>query len=98
MTIERPGKSEFCPAARYHCVGGVRGLCLLPAIFLLMLVCRSNCQDIEPRRWSHLPIGSNHLTAGYAMTTGDIFLDPVLRLEDVEFELDTIALKYVRSF
>jgi len=28
-------------------------------------------QDIEPRRWSHLPIGGNFAGAGYAYTTGD---------------------------
>ena len=55
-------------------------------------------QDIEPRRWSHLPIGSNFGGAAYAYTTGDVLLDPELRLENVQFDLQTIGAKYIRSF
>ena len=62
----------------------------------LLLPCLG--QDIEPRRWSHLPIGSNFLGGACAYTTGDIFLDPVLKIEDGEFDLQTIAAKYIRSF
>ena len=55
-------------------------------------------QDIEPRRWSHLPIGANFAGAGYAYTTGDISLDPALRIQNGQFDLQTIGLKYIRSF
>jgi hypothetical protein len=55
-------------------------------------------QEIEPRRWSHLPIGSHFLGGAYAYTTGEILLDPVMRIEDAEFELHTTALKYIQSF
>lgn len=55
-------------------------------------------QDIEPRRWSHLPIGANFAGAAYAYTTGEITLNPVLRIDDGEFDLQTVAIKYIRSF
>lgn len=71
-------------------------LALTLSLTFLASVCRA--QDIEPRRWSHLPIGSNFLGGAYAYTTGDIFLDPVLKIEDAEFHLHTAALKYIRSF
>lgn len=72
-------------------------LCVLPFITSVMsLPCRG--QDIEPRRWSHLPIGGNFAGAGYAYTTGEIYFDPALRLEDVQFDLQTVAVKYIRSF
>ena len=59
-------------------------LCVLPFITSVMsLPCRG--QDIEPRRWSHLPIGGNFAGAGYAYTTGEIYFDPALRLRDVHF-------------
>jgi hypothetical protein len=49
--------------------------------FLLLTVpCFS--QDIEPRRWSHLPIGANFLGAAYAYTQGDLYLNPVLGIEN----------------
>lgn len=55
-------------------------------------------QELEPRRWGHLPLGTNFAGLGYIRTGGDIALDPVLRLTDVEVELDTAALKYIRTF
>ena len=71
--------------------------CMLPFITCAWsLSCRG--QDIEPRRWSHLPIGSNFAGAGYAYTTGDIYFDPALKLEDVRFDLQTLAVKYIHSF
>jgi hypothetical protein len=57
-----------------------------------------SAQELEPRRWGHLPVGSNFAGIGYVRTEGDIAFDPVLRLEDVEVELDTVALKYIHAF
>ena len=57
-----------------------------------------SAQELEPRRWGHLPLGANFAGFGYIRTEGDIALDPVLRLTDVEVELDTAALKYIHSF
>lgn len=73
---------------------------LLAAFTLtLLLTARSgHAQDIEPRRWSHLPIGANFAGLGYAYTRGDIYLDPELKIENATFDLQTYAVKYIRSF
>jgi hypothetical protein len=72
-------------------------LCALPFITgVLLRPCRG--QDIEPRRWSHLPIGGNFAGAGYAYTAGEIYFDPALQLENVQYDLHTVAAKYIRSF
>ena len=55
-------------------------------------------QELEPRRWSHLPDGGHFLGGGLVVTEGDIVFDPVLRVEDVEVDMDTWALKYIYSF
>ncbi|MDH4241949.1 MAG: transporter [Phycisphaerae bacterium] len=55
-------------------------------------------QELEPRRWSHLPTGKNFVGGGYSYTKADIFLDPVLRIEDGEMEMHTWAIKYIRTF
>jgi hypothetical protein len=55
-------------------------------------------QELEPRRWSHLPTGKNFVGGGYVYTKADIFFDPVLRIEDAEMEMHTWAFKYIRSF
>lgn len=66
------------------------------ALSLLALPCHA--QDIEPRRWSHLPLGGNFGGVAYAYTQGDIFLNPVLRIADGEFEMHTAAFKYIHAF
>ena len=65
---------------------------------LLLTVRFAHAQDIEPRRWSHIPIGANFAGAAYAYTKGDIYLDPALKLENVQVDLQTIGVKYIRSF
>jgi hypothetical protein len=68
-------------------------------IFLISqmpVLCRA--QELEPRRWSHLPTGTNFIGGGYAYTKADIFFDPVLRIKDADMEMHTWALKYIRTF
>jgi hypothetical protein len=59
-------------------------------------LCRA--QDLEPRRWSHLPIGTSFAGAAYSYTEADIFFDPVQQIEDVEMELHTWTAHYLYSF
>lgn len=63
-----------------------------------MHVLPATAQDIEPRRWSHLPLGANFSGVAYAYTEGDIYLNPVLRITDGEFEMHTAAFKYIHAF
>jgi len=73
------------------------GWCLYVFLILgLPFLCLA--QELEPRRWSHLPTGKNFVGGGYAYTTADIFLDPVLRIEDGEMKMHSWALKYIRTF
>lgn len=65
----------------------------------LSLLAQSNqAQELEPRRWSHLPVGTRLAGVGYAYTQADIFFDPVLKLEDVEMDLHTVAAKFMQTF
>lgn len=72
-----------------------------PASALLLcvgLMLSAVAQDMEPRRWTPLPVGMNVIGAGYAKTSGDILFDPVLKLENVEVDANTLGISYVRSF
>jgi hypothetical protein len=73
-----------------------------PALILaglsFLLANLSMAQDLEPRRWSHLPVGSNFSAAAYAYTNGNIFLDPSLSIEGAEADVHTLALGYVHAF
>jgi hypothetical protein len=75
----------------------IRGVTFLPTTFL-GIATLLHAQDLEPRRWSHLPVGTHYAGLGYAYSSGDIALDPILQIEDGEVDMNTIALKYIHSF
>ena len=70
----------------------------LCAFLILGLPILCFAQELEPRRWSHLPTGTNFAAGGYVYTEADISFDPVLRIENVEMEMHTLAVKYIRTF
>ena len=45
-----------------------------------------HAQDVEPRRWTTLPVGMNVVGAGYVRSDGDVFFDPVFQVEDAEVD------------
>lgn len=68
---------------------------------VLLVLCQASvslAQDTEPRRWSQIPTGVNFFGAGYYYTDGDIAFDPLLKIENATFELQTVGLSYIRSF
>lgn len=75
---------------------------LMAVVFFLLwqLICCNHvqAQDLEPRRWSHLPSDLNVLGLGAGWTDGDILLDPVLRIEDATYEMSIVSVGYVRTF
>ncbi len=71
-------------------------LLCLPLLFVFSLPCFAD--ELEPRRWAHLPVDTNFIGAGYAYTTADISFDPLLKIENGEMKLDTWAAKFIRSF
>jgi hypothetical protein len=81
---------EFLPSGKVGCV--------VLAMVLWLLAGECLAQDLEPRRWSHLPNGLNVIGVGTGRTEGDIFFDPVLRIKDGTFELYGLGASYVRTF
>ena len=65
---------------------------------VLFYLPNSYAQDVEPRRWSSLPLGINVVGAGYAYTWGDVFFDPVIGAEDVIYRGNGFVANYVRPF
>jgi len=68
-------------------------------LLVLALFCAdATAQDLEPRRWSHLPMGLNVLGAAGGWTNGDILFDPALLKEDATFDVYVVGAGYVRTF
>lgn len=64
----------------------------------LLLTGQAHGQDVEPRRWTSLPVGINVIGAGYAHSTGDVAFDPVLLVEDAKVDAHTFVVSYARTF
>ena len=74
---------------------------LVRCLFLCLSVLTATlsfAEEIEPRRWAHLPINSNFLGTSYIYTKADIAFDPLLKIEDAESRIHAWAAKYIRTF
>lgn len=67
-------------------------------LLIIFLTSPSFAEELDPRRWAHLPIDTNFSGAGYAYTKADISFDPVLKIEEGEVDLHTWVGKYIRTF
>ena len=73
--------------------------CKVLAILITFFTASSSfAQDLEPRRWTPIPLDLQVVGIGYARTSGDIIFDPVMLVEDVKSEVDIVGLSYVTSF
>lgn len=72
---------------------------VLVYLFLVLVGCiKIYAQDIEPRRWTPLPLGIHVIGAGYGFTNGEIFFDPLLQAEDVTVKVNSFIVQYVQPF
>ncbi len=65
---------------------------------LFLISSKAFAQDIEPRRWTPLPLKSNIIRIGYGYTNGEILFDPVLEVEDAAIDVNAFVIQYVRPF
>ena len=76
--------------------------------FLFRILCLLLClggsaaevvaQELVPRRWTHFPVDTNITGISFGYTSGDIFFDPAMRIEDARFDIRSFGFKYIRSF
>src|SRR5690349_7994987 len=70
----------------------------LSGLLTLLTIAPVAAQEMEPRRWAHLPTGQNFVTANYAHTDAAIASDPVLRIQSGHAEIDSTFVGYIRTF
>jgi len=68
------------------------------ALIGVLLPATVAAQDMEPRRWSHLPVGTNVAGVSYVYSTGEISIDPELRIENARVEMHTFVAAHSRYF
>ena len=64
---------------------------------LLLLAQSATAQELEPRRWTHLPVGVNFAGVGYVYSDLDIYFSPTLEIEDASGDMHTVAFSYTRA-
>jgi len=57
-----------------------------------------SAQDLEPRRWSHLPVGQNIVGVGYVYTEANIFFSPVLKISDGTSRINSLGFTAIHTF
>ncbi len=80
-------------------LSGSTGLKAIAILLLLLVVSKvSMAQDIEPRRWTNLPLGIKAAGVGYVYTFGDVAFDPLLEVEDATVTAHTAIASFVYPF
>jgi hypothetical protein len=68
------------------------------ALALLAAAGRAPADDVEPRRWTPLPIGTTVVGVGVIRGRGDVGFDPVLKVEDATVKVTTTVVSLLRAF
>ena len=67
-----------------------------------MLACavsnQAVAQDLEPRRWTHLPVDTHTVGIGYSGKTSDIFFNPLIGITDGTADVNAWLARYGYSF
>jgi Putative MetA-pathway of phenol degradation len=72
--------------------------CLLTSFALALGSSTVIAQELEPRSYSAVPVGTNFVVATYARSTGDILFDPSLPVTNLHAGINTYSLGYSHSF
>jgi hypothetical protein len=75
-----------------------RAVLLASAFGFLLHAGMASAQELEPRTYSASPIGTNFIGVGYTRLSGDVLTDPSLPITNVQANINSVALAYVRSF
>ena len=74
--------------------------CLTAILLLIGLGAsgQASAQDLEPRRWSHLPIGLNVAGGGYTYTDANIYFNPIWNITNGTAQINTFGLGVIHTF
>ena len=81
------------------CPSSIRRLTqvILPVLLVLELAGGASAQDLEPRAFSPAPVGLNILSIGYGYSSGNVFFDQALPIEDATGRLHIVTAGYLRT-
>ena len=71
---------------------------LIVAVIAIFLLGNANAQDLDPRRYTNIPVGQNFLALAFTYSEGDVNVSSSIPLSDAKIRIDGPALAYLRSF
>ena len=72
---------------------------LVSVTFLVIgLAFPARAQELEPRSYSPLPLGTNFFGAAIGASSGDVLFDPTIPITDAHADVGTATLGYGRTF
>ena len=81
--------------------GGARAplvLLLLGPALMLFAAGPAGAQELEPRAYRALPTGLDFINFSYSFSSGNVVVDPSLPIEDLQADIHTATLAYLRTF
>lgn len=64
----------------------------------LLRAASTPAQEMEPRAYSDVPIGTNFVVTNYARSSGQVLLDPSLPVTDLQAKINAYSIGYSHSF
>jgi len=79
-------------------VGRLKFLTAFVLLFVFLLPMPANAQDLEPRRWGHLPTDLNMIAIGYAYTDSFVYFSPFWKITNTSARINSYAVNALHSF
>ncbi len=67
-------------------------------VVAICLLSTANAQDLDPRRYTNIPVDQNFLALAYLYSEGDVTFSSSAPLSDARIRIDGPALAYLRTF
>ena len=71
---------------------------LILVIIAMLLFGNANAQDLDPRRYTNIPVGQNFLALAFVYSEGDVNFSSSVPLTDAKIRVDGPALAYAHTF
>jgi len=71
---------------------------LILVVIAMLLIGNANAQDLDPRRYTNIPVGQNFLALAFVYSEGDVFFSSSAPLTDAKIRVDGPAIAYLRTF
>jgi len=79
-------------------VGKFRILAVAILLVILVLPEQAKAQDLEPRRWGHLPTGMTLVGLGYGYTDAFVYFSPFWKITDTTSRINSYGVSAVYTF